>query len=195
MPTSITYHQYLNPEKSMSSEAFKIHGLSNKFLSNKPLFSDIVDKFLDFIKDDSLIIHNAKFDIKFINAELIKTGNKSLLYDRVIDTLEIARKKYPGAKVSLDALCRRFSINNEKRALHGALLDSEILAKVYLELIGGKQPNLHLKNRELQKFNVLDIQRNNFQHSRVLATRITQDELDRHKMFIYNNVKNNKWYE
>jgi DNA polymerase-3 subunit epsilon len=144
VPTGRTYHQYINPERAMPEDAFKVHGLGDDFLRDKPLFADIVDAFRDFVADAKLVIHNAAFDVKFLNAEL-KWSNRPLLPpDCAIDTLEIARKRFPGSPVSLDALCRRFAIDNSARTLHGALLDSEILAEVYLELIGGKQPDLVL---------------------------------------------------
>jgi len=145
IPTGRTYHQYINPERSMPQEAFQVHGLGDEFLADKPVFRSIGQAFLDFIGDDSkLVIHNASFDMKFLNAELRWIGLPQIAPARAVDTLEIARRKFPGAPVSLDALCRRFGIDNSSRTLHGALLDSEILAEVYLELIGGRQPDLVL---------------------------------------------------
>mgnify|MGYP001073675791 CR=1 FL=1 len=143
MPTGKTYHQYINPQRDMPEGAFAVHGLSEKFLSDKPLFTDIAQTFLDFVGESKLVIHNASFDMKFINAELKWVERPSLPWAQAIDTLAIARKKFPGAQNSLDALCRRFGIQTE-RELHGALLDSEILAEVYLELIGGRQPDFTL---------------------------------------------------
>jgi len=157
MPTGRTYHQYINPERSMPEEAFGVHGIGhdimeppreavpgNVTLRDKPVFAKIGDAFLDFIGDAKLVIHNASFDMKFLNAELGWMGRKLLPNDQAIDTLAIARKKFPGSPASLDALCRRFGIDNTSRTLHGALLDSEILAEVYLELIGGRQPDFGL---------------------------------------------------
>lgn len=144
MPTGNQYHQYINPEREVPAEAVDVHGLTYDFLSDKPLFKDVAQEFLDFIGDAKLVIHNAAFDIKFLNAELKWLGRPSIPWDRAIDTLDIARKKFPGSPVSLDALCRRYNIDNSARTLHGALLDSEILAEVYLELIGGRQPDLVL---------------------------------------------------
>lgn len=142
--TGRTYHQYINPERDMPQEAFDVHGLSAEFLSDKPKFAEIAQTFVDFLGDANLVIHNASFDMKFLNAEL-KWANRPLIpFDRAIDTLLIARKKFPGSPASLDALCRRFGIDNSARTLHGALLDSEILAEVYLELIGGRQPDFAL---------------------------------------------------
>ncbi len=157
MPTGNTYHQYINPERDMPAEAFKVHGLGPDLLTpprpavgaevtlkDKPVFREIGQAFLDFIGDARLVIHNAKFDVPFLNAELEWIGLPQIPMARAIDTLEIARKKFPGSPASLDALCRRFGIDNSHRTLHGALLDSEILADVYLELIGGRQPGLVL---------------------------------------------------
>jgi DNA polymerase-3 subunit epsilon len=147
MPTGRTYHQYINPERDMPQDAFEVHGLSGEFLSDKPRFAEIGDAFLEFVGDAKLVIHNASFDMKFLNAELGWMRRPPLPMDQAIDTLMIARKKFPGSPASLDALCRRFGIDNSSRTLHGALLDSEILAEVYLELIGGRQPGLVLSSR------------------------------------------------
>jgi len=144
MPTGKTYHQYINPERAMPQEAFAVHGLGDDFLRDKPVFARIAQEFLDFIGDAVLVIHNAAFDMKFLNAELGWMKLPRLPMERVLDTLAIARKKFPGSPASLDALCRRFEINSFERELHGALLDSEILAEVYLELIGGRQPDFGL---------------------------------------------------
>ncbi|MDF2141967.1 DNA polymerase III subunit epsilon [Paenirhodobacter sp. CAU 1674] len=145
VPTGRTYHQYINPERAMPQEAFQVHGLGDDFLRDKPKFAQIAQDFLDFIADDAkLVIHNAAFDMKFLNAELGWVKKPLIANERAIDTLLIARRKFPGSPASLDALCRRFNIDNSSRTLHGALLDSEILAEVYLELIGGRQPGFGL---------------------------------------------------
>ncbi|MEK6216056.1 MAG: DNA polymerase III subunit epsilon, partial [Boseongicola sp.] len=144
VPTGNTYHQYINPERSMPEGAFEVHGLGDEFLSDKPLFKTIAQAFIDFIGDAKLVIHNAAFDMKFINAELSWAGLTRIEWERAIDTLAIARRKFPGAPASLDALCRRYGIDNSARTLHGALLDSEILAEIYLELTGGRQPDFGL---------------------------------------------------
>jgi DNA polymerase-3 subunit epsilon len=141
--TGKTFHQYINPERGMPDEAFQVHGLGDDFLRDKPKFAAIGQSFLDFIQDSKLIIHNASFDMKFLNAELKWMNLPQIPMDQALDTLLIARKKFPGSPASLDALCRRFGITTE-RDLHGALLDSEILAEVYLELIGGRQPDFGL---------------------------------------------------
>lgn len=145
--TGKTYHQYINPERSMPQEAFEVHGLGDDFLRDKPKFAEIGREFLDFVGDAKLVIHNASFDMKFLNAELRWMGLPQLPMDQALDTLAIARKRFPGSPATLDALCRRFNIDNSSRTLHGALLDSEILAEVYLELIGGRQPDLVLTRR------------------------------------------------
>ncbi|MFT7594466.1 MAG: DNA polymerase-3 subunit epsilon [Paracoccaceae bacterium] len=142
--TGRTYHQYINPKRDMPEDAFKVHGLSIDFLRDKPVFADIGQAFLDFAGDSKLVIHNAAFDMKFLNAELGWINLPLLPWEQAIDTLVIARKRFPGSPASLDALCRRFGIDNASRTLHGALLDSEILAEVYLELIGGRQPDFGL---------------------------------------------------
>jgi DNA polymerase-3 subunit epsilon len=144
MPTGRTYHQYINPERLMPKEAFEVHGLGDDQLRDKPKFRQIGQAFLDFIGDSRLIIHNAAFDLKFLNAELGQAGLPRLATDRAVDTVQIARQKFPGSPASLDALCRRFGVDNSGREKHGALLDSEILAEIYLELIGGRQPGLVL---------------------------------------------------
>jgi len=144
--TGKTYHEYINPERSMPDEAFQVHGLGDDFLRDKQKFAAVGQSFLDFVGDSKMIIHNAAFDMKFLNFELAKMGLRQLPWEQALDTLAIARKKFPGSPSSLDALCRRFGIDNSSRTLHGALLDSEILAEVYLELIGGKQPDFGLSN-------------------------------------------------
>lgn len=142
--TGNTFHQYICPERAMPQEAFNVHGLSDDFLRDKPKFAEVARMFLDFVGDAKLVIHNAAFDMKFLNAELGWINLPLIAWERAVDTLAIARKKFPGSPASLDALSRRFGIDNSARSLHGALLDSEILAEVYLELIGGRQPDFGL---------------------------------------------------
>lgn len=144
MPTGETYQQYINPERDIPAESFRIHGLSEAFLSDYPVFAEIVDAFLDFIGDDKLVIHNAAFDVKFINAELERLGFAAIPMTRAVDTVQIARTRYPGASASLDDLCRRFGVDNTSRTLHGALLDSSLLAEVYIDLIGAREPGFDL---------------------------------------------------
>lgn len=161
VPTGRTYHQHINPERDMPEEAFKVHGLSEAFLSQKPIFREIAQNFLEFIDDRPLVIHNAEFDMAFINAELKRINLPEVAVVRAIDTLKIARERFPGAPASLDALCRRFGVNNTARTQHGALLDSQILAEVYLELVGGRQQALTLKARveKSKKANVTKLKR------------------------------------
>ncbi|WP_347267578.1 DNA polymerase III subunit epsilon [Paracoccus sp. (in: a-proteobacteria)] len=146
LPTGQSFHVYLNPERPMPQEAFEVHGLGDDFLRDKPKFAEVADRFIAFIGDARLVIHNAQFDMKFLNAELRRCGKAVMPAARAIDTLEIARSQFPGAQNSLDALCRRFRIDNSNRTLHGALLDSELLAEVYLALRGGRQPGLVLES-------------------------------------------------
>ncbi|MDP3261638.1 MAG: DNA polymerase III subunit epsilon [Tabrizicola sp.] len=144
LPTGRTYHQFINPERPMPKEAFEVHGLGDEFLRDKPVFATIGAAFLEFIADAQLVIHNAAFDMRFLNFELQRAGFPVLPAARATDTLMISRQKFPGSPASLDALCRRFGVDNSAREKHGALLDSEILAEVYLELIGGRQPDFAL---------------------------------------------------
>jgi DNA polymerase-3 subunit epsilon len=144
VPTGRSYQQYINPERAMSAAAQAVHGLSDEFLKKHPTFGEIVGAFLEFIGDAPLIIHNADFDMKFVNHHLAEFGFAPIPSPRVIDSLKVARQKFPGAPASLDALCKRFNIDNSNRTLHGALLDAELLAEVYLELIGGRQTGLDL---------------------------------------------------
>ncbi|MBN9886094.1 DNA polymerase III subunit epsilon [Salipiger abyssi] len=194
VPTGNTYHQYINPERSMPQEAFEVHGLGDDFLRDKPVFAKIVDEFRSFIGDAKLVIHNAAFDVKFLNAELRWSGRPLLPRDCAIDTLDIARRKFPGSPASLDALCRRFGIDNSSRTLHGALLDSEILAEVYLELIGGKQPDLVLTPQR-QNSGGADMS-DDWRPSRrpvPLPPRITEEEKAAHAAFVEKLGENALW--
>lgn len=186
MPTGQTFHQYINPERDMPQGAFEVHGLSEEFLRDFPVFADIAGAFLDFIGDATLVIHNAKFDVPFLNAELEWSNKPQIPMNRAIDTLEMARKKFPGSPASLDALCRRFGIDNSHRTLHGALLDSQILAEVYLELIGGRQPGLVLANAQPTKADGSQQPRDWRPRPRPepLASRITQEEAAAHAAFV-----------
>lgn len=187
LPTGNTFHVYINPERSMPPEAFAVHGLSDDFLRDKPKFAEIANDFMDFVAGDRLIIHNAAFDIKFLNAELAMVRRPALSFDRVVDTLAMARKKFPGAQNSLDALMRRFGIDNSARTLHGALLDSQLLAEVYLELLGGRQTGFDLAQRQAARAAPVP--------GRVVATprrarpqplppRITEAEAEAHAAFV-----------
>jgi len=185
VPTGRTYHQYINPQRSMPEGAFAVHGLGDEFLSDKPLFKDIAQDFIDFVGTDLMVIHNASFDMKFLNAELGWVNRPLLPMSQSLDTLAIARRKFPGSPASLDALCRRFGIDNASRTLHGALLDSEILAEVYLELIGGRQPDFALAG-ETQKTGATQAQGDwrPMQRPTPLAPKITKEEAAAHAAFI-----------
>jgi len=195
LPTGKTFHKYLNPERNMPEEAQAVHGLTEDFLRDKPLFSQIVDDFLRFIKDSKLIIHNASFDMKFINAELELAKKSKLSGDIAIDTLSIARKKFPGSPASLDALCRRFNIDNSARTLHGALLDSEILAEVYLELIGGRQPDFGLSDINTSDNKKLEENRQTTKRPEPLKRRLTEEEEKAHSVFVKKLGENSVWHK
>lgn len=184
IPSGENFHIYLNPQRSMPEEAFRVHGLSAEFLSDKPLFKDKAAEFRNFIDDSKLIIHNAPFDMGFLNAELVRAGF-STLGNEVLDTVMLARKKHPGARVSLDALCKHYGIDNSRRALHGALLDSEILAEVYLELIGGKQVSLALMaEAESDGSDALATRIAALPRPVALPSRVTSIEAEAHEAFI-----------
>jgi DNA polymerase-3 subunit epsilon len=148
IPTGNEFHRYLNPERDMPAEAEAVHGLSSAFLSDKPLFAAVAEDLIAFIGDAPIVAHNASFDMNFINAELRRIGKIALAAERAIDTVTLARRKFPGAQASLDALCRRFQIDTSARGKHGALLDAQLLSKVYLELVGGREPGLALAAAE-----------------------------------------------
>lgn len=147
VPSGQTRQYYINPERDMPGEAFKVHGLSSEFLAGQPRFAEIAEDFLAFVREDTLVIHNAEFDIKFLNAELARLGHSPIPMTQAVDTVAMARRRFPGAQASLDALCRRFDIDLSVRSLHGALLDCQLLAAVYLELRGGRQPGLTLDSQ------------------------------------------------
>lgn len=186
VPTGNTFHEYINPERAMPKEAFEVHGLGDEFLRDKPVFAEIGQKFLDYVGDAKLVIHNAAFDMKFLNAELGWLNLPKLPWEQAIDTLAIARKKFPGSPASLDALCRRFGIDNSSRTLHGALLDSEILAEVYLELIGGRQPDFGLGVTTRKPDGHVDTNQNWRPQPRPvpLDNRITDEETAAHHAFV-----------
>ena len=184
LPTGNTFHVYINPERDMPKEAEAVHGLSSAFLRDKPVFSAIVQDFLDFIGDAALIIHNASFDMAFINAELGFLRLPSIPPERVVDTLHIARQKHPGAANSLDALCRRYGVDNSRRTKHGALLDSELLAEVYLELIGGRQTALILEASVARKTVAAVAAQVAQQRPVPLPSRLTEEERAAHAAFV-----------
>jgi len=209
IPTGSTFHCYLNPllEGEMPIESFKVHGLSVDFLSDKPLFSEVIENLIIFIGDSKLIIHNAKFDIGFINHEMQRLENsnrdiyddlpyKEIRSENIIDTLEIAKKLYPGKSVSLDSLCIKFGINNKRKGKHGALIDSEILSEVYLELAGGKQPGFEFSQvgSETDDRNKKEPEKMNYvRKNPLVGSRVSHKEMELHKKFIYKKKKN-FWY-
>lgn len=195
-PTGRTFHVYINPQRSMPVEAFNVHGLSEQFLSDKPLFAAVAADFIDFIADARLVIHNAAFDVGFINMEFAKLGLPPIAQARVVDTLSMARRKHPGASNSLDALCSRYGIDNSRRTRHrhGALLDSEILAEVYIELLGGKQASLGLGSdmsagRPGSTVAILEKP----QRVRPLAPRLDEAAIRAHEAFILGALKAPLW--
>ena len=186
IPTLNKFHSYLNPEKKVSEKAFKVHGYSDNFLSDKPKFHEIVDDFLDFINDRRLIIHNAEFDLSHINNELKIVGKKQL-NNEVVDTLTLARDKFPGSQTSLDALCKRFKIDNSNRVQHTALIDCSLLAKVYINLIDQKEPMLNFKNDDEDLLNNI---LHEISYSKKTITP-TSKELENHKIYLKNYLKKN----
>ena len=198
LPTGKTFHKYLNPQRNVPEEATRVHGITEEFLKDKPLFKDVCDEFLDFVGDSKLIIHNAQFDIKFLNAELFHIKKPEIKNNQFFCTLIHARKKFPGAQNSLDALCRRFSIDNSHRTKHGALLDSEILAEVYLELMGGKQVAIGLENKE-EKAEIVEKENNKVTNLAPKKAKmkkrnfdISEDEKNAHNEML-KNIENNLW--
>ena len=181
-PTGRTFHVYVNPERDMPQDAFKVHGLSIDFLKDKPLFAEVADDFITFVGDAQLVIHNAQFDTKFLNFELGRLGHQPLPADRIVDTLQLARRKHPGGPNSLDALCDRYGLDRSRRVKHGALLDAEILAEVYSELLGGKQSKLDLSARVGHADRETDAAR---RARRVaLPPRLTEAEREAHAAFV-----------
>ncbi|WP_316159333.1 DNA polymerase III subunit epsilon [Bradyrhizobium sp. SZCCHNRI3042] len=184
MPTGQVYHRYINPERDMPAEAFAVHGLSSEFLADKPLFHEIVEEFLEFIGDARLVIHNASFDIGFINAELDRVKRAAIPRDRLVDTLLLARRKHPGVSNRLDDLCSRYAIDNSRRTKHGALLDAELLAEVYVDLVGARQSQLILTqdSQEIRIGSAGETPRR--QREQPLLPRVTDAEREAHRAFI-----------
>ena len=186
MPTSKNFHCYLNPQRKVSEDAMKVHGYTDEFLADKKKFKDVADDFLKFIENKKLIIHNAEFDISHLNNELKLIGKSTISTENVIDTLDIAREKYPGSQISLDALCRRFRIDNSRRKLHTALIDCELLSKVYINLIDQKEPKLNFsldENKGLE-----NIQKVDYYKKIVLPSK---NELENYKLFMKKTMKKN----
>ncbi len=187
VPTKNIFHCYLNPQRKVSDSALKVHGYTDEFLSDKRKFVDIADEFLNFIKDKKIVIHNAEFDISHLNNELLLINKEIISKDNVIDTLEIARNKFPGSSISLDALCKRFRIDNTKRKKHTALIDCELLSKVYINLIDQKEPifefQKEIKNLEKEKSNYINYSK------KILIP--SKEEIKSHKEFLKKELKKN----
>ena len=186
IPTKNKFHCYLNPERKVSEQAFQVHGYSDEFLSNQVKFSDICQEFLDFIKDKRLIIHNAEFDLSHLNNEL-KLFGKDKINNEIVDTLILARNKFPGSQVSLDALCKRFRIDNSKRTNHTALIDCDLLTKVYINLIDQKEPTLNFQNIDKHNLENKDLNINYFKK----VVKPNDKELMEHKIYLKENLKKN----
>lgn len=194
MPTGVTFHQYINPERDVPEDAVKVHGLTYDFLKDFPTFDKIADDWVNFVGDSVLVAHNATFDMTFINYELKQIGKKEFDNTKVIDTLEIARSLFPGARCNLDALCKRFGVDNTSRTFHGALLDAQLLAEVYLELLGGKEPSLLLdanKKKEQKNETVIFNADKNVRLSRKFI--LSEDEIKKHNDFIETKIKSAIW--
>ncbi len=188
VPTKNIFHCYLNPERKVSEKAFEVHGYSDRFLSNKKKFFEIADDFLNFIKDKKIIIHNAEFDISHLNNELSIAGKPEINKDHTVDTLDLARNKFPGSGISLDALCKRFRIDNSKREKHTALIDCELLAKVYINLLDQKEPKLNFSNSV--DTNSVETQNKNITYSKKIVYP-TSEELEQHREFLKRDLKKN----
>jgi DNA polymerase-3 subunit epsilon len=188
IPTDNKFHCYLNPEKEVSKKALEVHGYTDEFLSDKKKFKEIADEFLDFIKDKRIIIHNAEFDLAHINNELILIGKSRINRDNIVDTLEIARDKFPGSPISLDALCKRYRIDNSKRVQHTALVDCELLSKVYINLIDQKEPTLNFQNEDNNKVDI-NMNNNNVYCKKIIKPSL--DEVQLHKNYLKTNLKKN----
>ena len=188
IPTKKIFHAYLNPERKVSEDAFKVHGYSDEFLSDKKKFSEIAEDFLEFIKEKKIIIHNAEFDIAHINNELLIAGKEKITKTNIVDTLDIARNKFPGAAISLDALCKRFRIDNSKRKKHTAIVDCELLAKVYINLLDQKEPKFNFNNLNEIKKNENNQGINNYSKKIIIPS---EEEIKKHKEFLKKNFKKN----
>lgn len=192
VPTGKQFHEYINPERDVPQKVVEVHGLTNEFLADKPVFADIAQSWIDFVGEDGILVaHNAEFDINFINMELKKCGLPTYDWDRVVDTLAIARKEFPGAHNKLDDLCRRFGIDNSSRTLHGALLDSQLLAEVYLQLLGGDEPSINFVSAKSEYTS------NNINTNKVKIIErhfsLSEEDKNKHIAFLENNIKNSLW--
>lgn len=193
IPTGKTYHQYINPDRDVPEEVVKVHGLTREFLKDYPKMSEVAPSFIDFVGDDGILVaHNASFDMNFINHEFKHLGFKTYPWERVIDTLEIARNKFPGARNNLDALCRRFNIDNSKRTKHGALLDAELLAEVYLELLGGAEPTMSLSTEEKKEVKKVEVVHTTTERP-ARTFPLSDEEQKAHEDFLTSKLKEAIW--
>jgi DNA polymerase III subunit epsilon len=192
IPTNNVFHAYLNPERPVSAEAFKVHGYSDQFLSKQKLFSEISEIFLSFIKGKKLVIHNAPFDLSFLDYELKLINQKPIDRINVVDTLEMARQKYPGSHNSLDALCKRYSIDNSRREKHSAIIDCELLKEVYINLLDQKEPKLNLDNSNINDFKFKDLNLENKNNKNIII-KPTQKELELHRQYLKDNLPKNNY--
>ena len=188
IPTKNRFHCYLNPEKKVSEKALEVHGYTDEFLSTQKKFVDIVDEFLDFIENKRLVIHNAEFDLSHLNNELALLGKKKLNNENVVDTLALARDKFPGSPISLDALCKRYRVDNSKRTQHTALIDCDLLFKVYINLLDQKEPTLNFKNDDNEK--IMINSNDTYQYYKKVV-KPSEAELRLHKEYLKNNLKKN----
>ena len=195
LPTGVTFHEYINPERDVPEEVVKVHGLTNEFLADKPTFAQIAQKWVDFVGDDGIFVaHNAEFDMKFINHELQMCGYPTYEWDRVVDTLAIARNEFPHMRNNLDALCKRFNIDNSARTFHGALLDAQLLSEVYLQLLGGDEPSMKFLNKTTKSTATESLKT---QKVKIIARSfpISEEEQQEHEDFLQKNIKNSLWLE
>jgi DNA polymerase-3 subunit epsilon len=188
IPTKNRFHCYLNPEKKVSEKALEVHGYTDEFLSSQKKFSEIADEFLNFIENKRLVIHNAEFDLSHLNNELVLLGKEKLNNENVVDTLALARDKFPGSPISLDALCKRYRVDNSKRTQHTALIDCDLLAKVYINLLDQKEPTLNFKNDDNEKIKINSNDTNQY-YKKVIKP--SEAELKLHKEYLKNNLKKN----
>ena len=192
VPTGVTYHQYINPEKEVPEEVVRVHGLTYEFLKDYPTFDKIAKDWLEFVGDATLVAHNASFDMNFVNYELKQIGLPEIARERFVDTLEIARMLFPGARCSLDALCKRYGIDNSSRTFHGALLDAQLLSEVYLELLGGKEPSfLQEAKKEQKQTSTNGSEQKKYREPRVFA--VSDEEERKHQAFLAARIKDALW--
>ena len=187
-PTSKKFHYYLNPERKVSEKALEVHGYTDEFLSTQKKFSDVVDEFLNFIENKRLVIHNAEFDLSHLNNELALLGKRKLNSENVIDTLALARDKFPGSPISLDALCKRYRVDSSKRTQHTALIDCDLLAKVYINLLDQKEPTLNFKNEDNEEI-IMNSKNSNEYYKKIIKP--TEEELKLHKNYLKISLKKN----